>query len=200
VIALIDYGAGNLRSVEFALTKIGVPHRRVQDARGLGDVERIVLPGVGAAASAMRELDRRGLVEPLRRSTLPILGICLGMQLLTERSDEGGVETRCLGIVPGHTRRFGADMRVPQIGWNLVELGNDPLFDGLGEEEYFYFLHSHRVVCREEAVIGRAEYGGAFPAAIRRGKSAGVQFHPEKSGPAGLRVLANFCLGRGPGC
>jgi glutamine amidotransferase len=200
VIGLIDYGAGNLRSVEFALRRIGVPYRRVPEPAGLAGVDRIVLPGVGAAACAMRELDRRGLTTPLRESQVPILGICLGMQLLTQESDEGGVATACLGLVPGFTSRFGGNLRVPQIGWNSIRVGGDPLFARIAQDEYFYFLHSHRVVCDEEFVIGWAAYGELFPAAIRHGKNAGVQFHPEKSGPAGLQILDSFCRGNGAQC
>ncbi len=200
MIGLIDYGAGNLRSVEFALRRIGVPYRRVPEPAGLAGVDRIVLPGVGAAACAMRELDRRGLTTPLRESQVPILGICLGMQLLTQESDEGGVATACLGLVPGFTSRFGGNLRVPQIGWNSIRAGSDPLFARIAQDEYFYFLHSHRVVCDEEFVIGWAVYGELFPAAIRHGKNAGVQFHPEKSGPAGLQILDSFCQTAGAQC
>jgi glutamine amidotransferase len=198
VIALVDYGAGNLRSVEFALDRLGVPHRRAPDADGLRDASGAVLPGVGAAESAMGELRARSLVEPLRSLDAPLLGVCLGMQLLTESSDEGEAEVEGLGRIPGRTRRFAGDVRLPQIGWNRVRLRSDePLFRGLGGEAWFYFLHGHRVVCEEGDVTGRARYGEPFPAAIRRGEVAGVQFHPEKSGAAGLRVLANFCAGCG---
>lgn len=194
MIAVIDYGAGNLRSVELALERIGAAHRRVSDPAGLDCAERILLPGVGAAASAMRALERSGLAAALRETRLPLLGICLGMQLMAARSEEdGGVA--CLGLLDGEVRRIGAGVRLPQIGWNEVELGDDPLFDGLGAREHFYFLHSYRVACASEAVIGTAEYGEPFPAAVRCGSGVGVQFHPEKSGRAGLRVLANFCLG-----
>lgn len=193
MIGLIDYGASNLRSVEFALRGIGVPYRRVSDPAGLAGVDRVVLPGVGAAASAMRELDQRRLTLPLRETQLPILGICLGMQLLTQESDEGGVTTACLGLVPGFTSRFRGNLPVPQIGWNSVRTDGDPLFSGSAQDDYFYFLHSHYVVCDDQLVTGWADYGGPFAAAIRHGKNVGLQFHPEKSGPAGLRVLDNFC-------
>lgn len=197
MIALVDYGAGNLRSVEFALDRLGVPHRRASDAGELEGASGVVLPGVGAAESAVGELRARSLIEPLRSLEAPLLGVCLGMQLLTERSDEGEDEVEGLGRIPGRTRRFAGGVRLPQIGWNRVRLRTDPLFRGLGEEAWFYFLHGHRVVCDDEDVIGRARYGEPFPAAIRRGRAAGVQFHPEKSGGAGLRVLANFCAGCG---
>ena len=192
MIGLIDYGAGNLRSVEFALEEEGIPYKRADAAEALRDVDGILLPGVGAADWAMRELRARGLVAPLRETERPLLGVCLGMQLLTESSDEGGERVQCLGRVPGRTRRFEAPVRLPQVGWNEVRLSPDPLLDGLADTAWFYFLHSHRVECEGERVIGEADYGEPFPAAIRRGSLWGVQFHPEKSGPAGLRVLRNF--------
>lgn len=192
MIALIDYGAGNLRSVEFALERIGASFRRVGDADGLEGCSGILLPGVGAAASAMGELDRRGMVEPLRTTSLPLLGVCLGMQLLTASSDEGGDRVSCLDRVEGDTRRFDPGPRIPHVGWSRVRLTGDTLFRGLGDEEWFYFLHGHRVTSTSTC-IGIADHGGPFAAAIRSGSVAGVQFHPEKSGAAGLRVLANFC-------
>lgn len=202
MIAVVDYGAGNLRSVELALDRIGASHRRAASADELEGVRGVVLPGVGAAESAMRELSARGLVTPLRSLDVPLLGVCLGMQLLTERSDEGEAgEVGCLGLLPGRTRRFRPGVRLPQIGWNRVRLSDDPLFRGLGREAWFYFLHGHRVVADRELVVGSATYGEPFPAALRLGRVAGLQFHPEKSGTAGLRVLANFreCCGSIPG-
>jgi glutamine amidotransferase len=193
VIAVVDYGAGNLRSVEFALDRLEVPHRRVAEPRGLEAAAGIVLPGVGAAESAMRELGERGLVPALRETERPLLGVCLGMQLLTETSDEGEGAVECLARIPGRTRRFRGEVRLPHIGWNRVRLSDDPLFRGLEREEWFYFLHGHRAECPEEFVVGSGDYGEPFPAALRRDRVAGVQFHPEKSGSAGLRVLRNFC-------
>jgi len=204
VIALIDYGAGNLRSVEFALERLGVSWRRAASPADVGGVEAVILPGVGAAESAMRELEARDLVSFLRETELPMLGICLGMQLFTERSDEGAAGVRCLGILPGTTRRIGAEspafgLPLPHIGWNETELGNDPLFEGLEGREHFYFLHSYRVHTGAEHVVAAVDYGAPLPAAVRAGNRAAVQFHPEKSGRAGLTVLANFCRTRGPG-
>lgn len=198
MIALIDYGAGNLRSVEFALEHLGVRWSRIRDPASLSGASAIILPGVGAAASAMRELDDRDLTDALRQVTVPLLGICLGMQLLTEESAEGDTPVECLGFVPGETRRFGSDgelfpLPLPHIGWNETELSDDPLFEGLPPLEHFYFLHSYRVMAPDERVIAQTEYGEMFPAAVRNGDAVAVQFHPEKSGPAGLRVLANFC-------
>lgn len=203
MIAIVDYGAGNLRSVEFALDRLGVAHRRAARPAELEDASRIVLPGVGHAGSAMSALAESGLADALRAAGRPVLGICLGLQLLTERSDEADPPVRCLGVVPGRTRHLGGagtgeGLRVPQIGWNEVRFTgrDDPLFDGLGERAWFYFLHSLRVSCPPEVVTAEAEHGAAFPAAVRHGAFRGVQFHPEKSGPAGLRVLENFCRER----
>lgn len=193
MIGLIDYGAGNMRSVELALRRVGAPFRRVSRGADWEDLERVVLPGVGAAASAMEELEGRGLAEPLRRTAVPVLGICLGMHLLAEESEEGGVTTRCLARIRGRARRFAGPLPLPQIGWNTVTFGRDPLFSGLESGEHFYFAHSYELSGPETDVIGHAGYGTRFAAAVRSGDIAGVQFHPEKSGPAGLRLLTNFC-------
>lgn len=198
MIGVVDYGAGNLRSVEFALEELGVPHRRVADADGLREVDRVVLPGVGAAASAMRALRERSLVDALRETERPLLGICLGMQLLVGSSDEGEgeEEVTCLGLLPGRTRRIRADGPLPHVGWNRLEASgsDEPLFAGLPADGFYcYFLHGHRVECPDRFVRARAEYGERFPAAVRSGRVAGLQFHPEKSGPVGLRLLENFC-------
>lgn len=192
MIALVDYGAGNLRSVELALERVGGECRRVADPTQLADCSGVVLPGVGAAGSAMRELDRRGLIRPLAESSVPLLGVCLGMQLLTTSSDEADGRVAGLDRFDAHTRRFPGTVRVPHVGWSRVRLTRDPLFRGLGEEAWFYFLHSHRVPENRDTVA-TADHGGPFCAAARRGSAVGVQFHPEKSGAAGLRVLANFC-------
>ena len=198
MIALVDYGAGNLRSVEFALERLGFSWRRASEAGALERATAIILPGVGAAATAMRELESRGLVDPLRHTPLPMLGICLGLQLFTRSSEEGPRSVPCLGILSGVTRRIGGQdtdfaLPLPHIGWNETTLSDDPLFEGLDRREHFYFLHSYRVDTPAEQVIAEVDYGETFPAAARSGRRVAVQFHPEKSGQAGLTVLANFC-------
>lgn len=204
MIALVDYGAGNLRSVEFALDRLGVAHRRARNPDDLGPARGIILPGVGAAASAMARLSDGGWPAELRQRRRPLLGVCLGMQLLCDSSEENagaGGSTACLGLVSGTVRRFGWDTPgrdagrpVPHMGWSRVSCeSDDSLFRDVGSGAWFYFLHSFRADCPEGVVSGRASYGERFPAALRSGNVAGVQFHPEKSGPAGARVLASFC-------
>lgn len=195
MIALVDYGAGNLRSVEFALDRLGIAHRRAAGPEDARSARGIILPGVGAAASAMAVLETRGWPEVFRLRDRPLLGICLGMQLLCEASDEGGTATAGLGLVPGTVRRFSREVpRVPHVGWNQLAVeGDDPLFRGIARDTWVYFLHSYRADCPAHAVSATADCGEMFPAAVRSGDVAGVQFHPEKSGSAGARVLENFC-------
>lgn len=204
MIAVIDYGAGNIRSVEFALDRLGVEHRRARTPDDLGSARGVILPGVGAAASAMAALIERGWPPELRERRHPLLGVCLGMQLLCESSEENagdGAAIACLGLVCGTVRRFGWDTParedgppVPHMGWSRVRVDpEDPLFRDVRDDPWFYFLHSFRADSPEAVVSGTASYGERFPAAVRSGNVAGVQFHPEKSGQAGARVLANFC-------
>ena len=193
MIALVDYGAGNMRSVANALDQIGASFQITESPETLATADKVVFPGVGAAASCMEELRARGLVRALRACEQPVLGICLGMQALTESSSEGGTPVDCLGLVPGRTSRFEGDLKLPQIGWNTVEIAReDPLFAGVPDSEHFYFLHAYRVDVDTSYVLGRTDYGGPYPSAIRNGNFWGVQFHPEKSGPYGLRILHNF--------
>lgn len=193
MIALLDYGAGNLRSVANALTYLGAPYQITEDPGTLAQADKVVFPGVGAAASCMRELHDRGLVQALRSLTSPVLGICLGMQALGQTSAEGGEEVKCLGVLPAHTVRFAGAVKLPQIGWNTVSVvREDPLLSGIATGEYFYFLHAYRLHVDPEFVLAVTEYGDAYPSIVRTGNFWGVQFHPEKSGPAGLRLLRNF--------
>lgn len=192
-IALIDYGAGNLRSVANALAHLGVEFEITADPEIVTSAEKVVFPGVGAAASCMRELRSRGLADAIRVCRQPVLGICLGMQVLTESSPEGGRPVECLGVLPGHTERFGGGVKVPQMGWNTVRtLREDPLFEGIPNDEQFYFLHAYRVRTSADYTLAQTEYDGPYASAVRRANFFGVQFHPEKSGPAGLHLLENF--------
>jgi glutamine amidotransferase len=198
-IIVVDYGAGNLVSIEQALTAVGGRVTIARDAGPLTDPEAaaLVVPGVGAARPAMTRLARHRLVDPIRdwiRSGRPYLGICLGLQLLFEGSDEDGAET--LGILAGRTRRLVDAPTLPHIGWNQVErLRPHPLFVGIDEAADFYFVHSYiGVPTLESAGVTLAEttHGGRFTSAVARGPLLGVQFHPERSGDDGLRLLRNF--------
>jgi len=197
MIAILDYGAGNLRSVENTLASLGSPYEIVRDAAGLRRASKIVLPGVGHFGQMMRALDRLevrdALIERIRAG-VPFLGICLGLQALFESSAEAP-EVAGLGLYPGRVERFAAGVRAPHMGWNRLELRGAPsLFEGLPERPYVYFAHSYYV---PEAVAGpRAAalvvYDVRYAAAVEAGNVFGVQFHPEKSGPAGQQVVKNF--------
>jgi glutamine amidotransferase len=201
MIIIVDYGVGNLRSVQKALQHVGAPATISSDAAVLEAVARepssaIVLPGVGAFGDGLRELHRRALVEPLlrlaRRGT-PLLGICLGMQLLFERSEEMG-DHHGLGLLPGQVLRFppGA-LKVPHVGWNQLHLRRHPLLTGIPEGAYAYFVHSYYAAPAEpDDVLATSNYGLEFAAVVGRDRVWGAQFHPEKSQEVGLQLLANF--------
>lgn len=182
-VTLIDYGAGNLRSLRAAFERLGATVRVSGDAAEVAGAERLVLPGVGAAGPAMRALRDRGLDAAIGSSSAPLLGVCLGMQLLFERSDEGDVE--CLGLLPGSVQPIDWAERVPHMGWN----------DVLGEEQpaVCYFAHSYAVACEDDVVVGRTPIDGReVPAVVRSGRLQGVQFHPEKSAADGRRTLERW--------
>ena len=196
-IAVVDYGAGNLVSIDQAFTTVGAAVTVVRDGEMLRDVDALVVPGVGAAAPAMARLEQRGLTEPITRwlaSGRPFLGICLGLQLLFEASDEDGAVT--LGALAGRTVRLEDAPTLPHIGWNQVERTREhPLFDGIADGADFYFVHSYAgdpIDADEPAVLARTTHGRSFVSAIARGPVQGVQFHPERSGPDGIRLIANF--------
>lgn len=195
MIAVIDYGAGNLRSAVRALEHIGAPLRIVSSAAELAQADAVVLPGVGATGDTMRALASQGLDQAIREriaAGVPFLGICVGMQVLAEMSEEFGPH-QCLGIVPGSVRRFPAGRKVPQIGWNQVAHEGHWLFEGIPTNTEFYFVHSYYVDTPDTAiVIARTEYGLSFPSALAFGSAVAVQFHPEKSGRWGLKLLENF--------
>jgi glutamine amidotransferase len=189
-IAIIDHGAGNLVSVANALTAIGEQPIIVSEPHQLEGVDGIVLPGVGATSPAMKQLSSTGLDASLRTWQGPLLGICVGLQLLFDSSDEDGQP--CLGLIGGIVEELDA-ATLPHMGWNDVRHRDDPLFAGIPSGEPFYFVHSYAPVPdRGDEIIATANHGGIFVAAARSGDRVGVQFHPERSGPAGLHLLANF--------
>jgi glutamine amidotransferase len=196
-IGIVDYGMGNLRSVEKALARVGAAAEISRDRDRLAAADGLVLPGVGAFPAAMRAVREHGLDEVVRgraAAGVPVLGICLGMQLLFERSDElGGADG--IALIEGSVEQIGGPgLKLPQIGWNAVRWRRTgTLNDGLPDPCAFYHVHSYAPrPAADGDVLGLASYGGDFASAVERGRIAGVQFHPEKSGPAGLALLGNF--------
>jgi glutamine amidotransferase len=195
-VAIIDYGVGNLRSVEKAFQAGGVEAVVSSDEEVLRTADKLVLPGVGAFRACMEALTERGFDRLVRERVAegtPLLGVCVGMQMLFEESEEFGT-TRGLGFLKGRVRRFPEGLRVPQVGWNQVKWkGAHALSEGISDRTFFYFVHSFVCEADEaEAVVGRTEYGLTYPSVVARANVCGVQFHPEKSQAAGLRLLRNF--------
>lgn len=198
MITIIDYQMGNLRSVQKGFERVGHEAVITSDPSVIADAQKIVLPGVGAFADAIDELRRRKMVEPIREAIAagkPFLGICLGLQLLFERSYEDG-QHEGMSILPGEVRRFEVprEYKVPHMGWNQVHYRNrPPIFDGIDDQTHFYFVHSYHVVPQDTTIVaGEAEYPDPFCAMIWRDNLFATQFHPEKSQSAGLQVLRNF--------
>ena len=193
MIGIVDYGMGNLRSVQKALEYLGESAVISGDRRVLNGCAKLILPGVGSFAAGMAEMKRTDLVPYVkeRAKDTEILGICLGMQFLLERSFEEG-ETEGLGFVEGSAVRF-TEGKIPQIGWNAVFDLKTPLFKGIEEGTRFYFVHSYRADCADRFACAKTEYYVTYPSAIYAGNVYGVQFHPEKSGEVGLKLLKNFC-------
>jgi len=196
-IAVVDYGAGNLVSIEQGLTASSADVVIARDAGAIESADAVVVPGVGAAAPAMERLQTAGLVEPIVEwitADRPFLGVCLGLQLLFETSDEDGART--FGVLEGRTQRLDRAPTLPHIGWNQVERRRShPLFDGIADGADFYFVHSYAgtpTTEDDDVVLAETEHGGRFVSAVARGNLLGVQFHPERSGDDGLRLLANF--------
>jgi glutamine amidotransferase len=196
-VSVVDYGLGNLGSITNMLKRVGAASRRITTPDEVLQSDRVLLPGIGAFDNGMDRLRDQGLFEPLREFAAtgrPLFGICLGMQLLLDSSEEG--ETPGLGVIPGRSARIAeaSGVRVPHMGWNHVEpTRSDPLIDGLSDESRFYFVHSYAVVPERDAdVLGTTEYGTAFASVIRSGNVMGAQFHPEKSHAFGMTVLGNF--------
>jgi len=196
MIAIVDYGAGNLRSVANAIAKLGYEPTVTSDPGDLLGAAAVVLPGVGAAADTMQNLERLGLSEALRRVVAdgtPMLAICVGMQVLFDETEEGG-RYRCLGIIPGTVRRLRSGLKIPHMGWNQVHQNlRHPLFDSIPNGADFYFVHSYYAEPRDPALAaGTTQYGVPFCSALVSGNLMATQFHPEKSGENGLRMYENF--------
>lgn len=193
-LAIIDSGGANIASLRYAIDRLGIESRITTDARTLRDATHVILPGVGAAADCMDRLRRANLLETIRGLRQPLLGVCVGMQLLFESSEEGDVA--CLGLLPGRVRRFaGRDgLPVPHMGWNQLEFAQpSPLLDDIASGDYVYFVHSYCVPV-SESTVATATYGERFAAIVQRGNVFGAQFHPERSAHAGALVLRNFLL------
>ncbi len=191
-VVLIDSGGANIGSVRYALERLGVHAQLSADRARISAATHVILPGVGAADPAMRRLRELGLVEVIRALRQPLLGICLGMQLLYESSDEGDVE--CLGLLPGRVRKLAGSprVRVPHMGWNTLSIQRgSALLDGIEDDSYAYFVHGYAAPM-DAATLASCTHGEPFAAVVRRDHVHGAQFHPERSAAVGQRLLANF--------
>ena len=192
MIGIVNYGAGNIFSLTSALERLNLPFGMVNEEADLEKYTHIIIPGVGHAGTAMRKLEQTGLVEQIKALKKPVLGICVGMQLITAHSEEGDADM--MNIVPVKTRLFdkAQGIKIPHMGWNNIEHKNNPLFEGVENASQFYFVHSYFIEYNPTFDIAAANYGMPFSAAVQKDNFYGVQFHPEKSGSAGERVLKNF--------
>jgi len=195
VITVVNYGMGNLRSVSKALEGLGAKVKVTNKAKDIKDAKAIVLPGVGAFRRAIKNLTKLDILSPILKSIedgKPFLGICLGLQLLFTESEEHGLH-KGLDIIKGKVKRFGPGLKVPHMGWNQVKLKKMPLFEGVPDNSYFYFVHTYCVEPEEKSVIvGTTEYGKSFVSAVNKDNVWGLQFHPEKSSKLGLKILEGF--------
>jgi glutamine amidotransferase len=192
MLAIVDSGGANIASVRFALERLGIQSELTIDPAVIRAAERVILPGVGSANEGMKRLQSRGLVDCVRSLQQPVLGICLGMQLLFESSEEGS--TASLGLIPGRVAKLpeSPGITVPHMGWNTLSVRRElPLFAGLGADARFYFVHSFAGPVNE-FTLASCTHGTDFAAVVQRGNFTGVQFHPERSGTAGARLLRNF--------
>lgn len=191
MIAIVDYGVGNLRSVENALKRLGSEYILTSDPETIRTASKVILPGVGNVAEAMANLREKGLVEAIRARRKPLLGICVGMQVLCRYSEEG--DTQCIGLFDTDVLEFKpeAELKIPHMGWNRINNLSSKLFKNIDEGTYVYFVHSYRPqICRD--TIATTDYGGLFSCALKYENFYGTQFHPEKSGDAGEAILKNF--------
>jgi imidazole glycerol-phosphate synthase subunit HisH len=196
MITIIDYGAGNLRSVANAIKRLGYEAKVSNDPGEVIKAKAIILPGVGAAADTMANLRKRGLLDPLRQiiaAGIPFFGICLGLQVLLTETEEGGGQ-KCLDIIPGMVKRLPSGVKSPHMGWNQVrQIQSHPIFAGIPDRAYFYFVHSYYASPADKAIIaGETEYGLPLCSVLIKGNLVATQFHPEKSGELGLRMYDNF--------
>ena len=189
MVAIIDYDAGNVRSLQFALERLGVESVLTADSEVIKTAKKVIFPGQGAAGSAMEKLQQTGLDQLIPTLQQPVLGICLGMQLLCDATEEGDVKG--LGIVSGKVIRFSDQVKVPQMGWNTISKLQTTLFKGIKEEDFMYLVHSYYVPLLPET-IAQSNYDGAYSVALQKDNFYGVQFHPEKSSTAGSQLLQNF--------
>jgi glutamine amidotransferase len=196
MITIIDYGAGNLRSVANAITKLGYQPEVTSIAGEILDAQAVILPGVGAAADTMENLKMMGLASPIRQFITegrPFFGVCIGLQILFTGTEEGGWHD-CLGLIPGRVRRLPPGLKIPHMGWNQVkQTVAHPVFEGIPDEANFYFVHSYYVEPDDRTLVaGETDYGIPICSVIARGNLVATQFHPEKSGEFGLRMYDNF--------
>ena len=195
-LTIIDTGCANLSSVKMAIQRLGVEPIVSCDAADIKSADKLILPGVGTAKAAMRNLQERKLVDLIREAKQPLLGFCLGMQMLAQASEEsmdGEADIQCLGIIPGKVKLMQVgNLRLPHMGWNQIEHdGIHPLFNGIPSGSYFYFVHSYALEVTE-ATLARCDYGQPFSAVVGKDKFFGAQFHPERSGKLGAQLIRNF--------
>ena len=196
MIAIVDYGAGNLRSVTNAIAKLGYQPKVTSSPDEVLDAQAVILPGVGAAADTMENLKKLGMVDSIVQliaEERPFFGVCIGLQILCTGTEEGGGH-KCLNIIPGQVRKLPPGLKVPHMGWNQVKQRiSHPIFDGIPDEASFYFVHSYYVDSDDKSLIaGETEYGIPICSVVAGGNLIGTQFHPEKSGELGLKFYANF--------
>jgi glutamine amidotransferase len=189
MIAIIDYGAGNVKSLQFAIERLGLKSILTSDINQIKNAEKVIFPGQGAAASAMNKLKQHRLDQVIPELKQPVLGICLGMQLLCEFTEEGGVKG--FGVFQADVKRFSNAVKVPQMGWNSIHDLKGPLFRDIEEQSYMYLVHSYFVPTLKETTA-KSNYNGAYSVAIQKDNFFGVQFHPEKSSKKGQLLLNNF--------
>lgn len=186
---IVDYDAGNVKSLQFALERLGVKALITNDSKHISAADKVIFPGQGEAGSAMDKLKSKGLDLLIPQLNQAVLGICLGMQLLCEKTEEGNTEG--LGIIPTEVKRFPKTVKVPQMGWNTVNHNENGLFKGISQDCYMYLVHSYSVPLTENT-IAQSDYAGAYSVAVEKDNFYGVQFHPEKSSKDGLLLLENF--------